>query len=93
MSGDLKAKLTQLKELHEMGLLTDDDFQKQKDALLATAMGTAADAMTAMATRNEVIEAQELSTKMQSALNVQEMLRACETKVRARSRTSNNNHS
>ena len=40
MSADLKAKLAQLKELHSMGLLTDADFQKQKDALLATAMGT-----------------------------------------------------
>ena len=40
MSDDLKSKLAQLKELHELGLLTEADFQKQKDALLAAAPGT-----------------------------------------------------
>ena len=41
MSSDLKARLQQLKELHELGLLTDAEFAEQKRALLAVAMGTA----------------------------------------------------
>ena len=41
MSADLKTKLSQLKELYELGLLTEDDFSEQKRALLAAAMGTA----------------------------------------------------
>ena len=42
MSNDLKSKLTQLKELHESGLLTDDEFAEQKRATIANVMGTAA---------------------------------------------------
>ena len=40
MSGDLKAKLAQLKELHELGLLTETAYQQQQAALLSAAMGT-----------------------------------------------------
>ena len=40
MSGDLKAKLAQLKELHELGLLTDDAYQDQQKAITAAAMGS-----------------------------------------------------
>ena len=40
MSDDLQAKLAKLKQLHEMELLTDDDFKEQKRALLAAALGT-----------------------------------------------------
>ena len=40
MSAELKSKLAQLKELHEMGLLTDADFLEQKRSLLAAVMGT-----------------------------------------------------
>ncbi len=38
MSSDLKAKLAQLKALHELGLLTEADFANQKRAPLAAAM-------------------------------------------------------
>ncbi|MEC7947734.1 MAG: hypothetical protein VX265_09220 [Myxococcota bacterium] len=39
MASDLKNQLSELKDLHESGLLTDSDYQKQKDALLAAALG------------------------------------------------------
>ena len=51
------------------------------EALIA-AMAEGSDVISAMASRPEVMEAQELSTKMQSVLNVQEMPRACEAKVK-----------
>lgn len=41
MANDLKKQLLELKDLHESGLLTDSDYQKQKDALLAAALGGA----------------------------------------------------
>ena len=40
MSSDLKARLQQLKELHELGLLTDEAYHEQQKALLSAAMGT-----------------------------------------------------
>ena len=40
MSTDLKAKLAQLKELHELGLLTEAAYQQQQQAVLSAAMGT-----------------------------------------------------
>ncbi len=40
MAEELRAKLTQLKELVDHGLLTEEEFQAQKAALLAAAMGT-----------------------------------------------------
>ena len=44
MAADLKAQLAQLKELHELGLRTDTDFQSQKAAMLAASFGVAPDA-------------------------------------------------
>ena len=44
MSNDLKSKLIQLKDLHESGLLTDDEFAEQKRATIASVMGTTPDA-------------------------------------------------
>jgi hypothetical protein len=40
MAKNLKTQLTELSELHESGLLTDADYQKQKDALLAASVAT-----------------------------------------------------
>ena len=40
MSNDLKAKLGQLKELHELGLLTDAELAEQKRAALGAFMGS-----------------------------------------------------
>ena len=40
MSSELEAKLAQLKELHELGLLTDDAYQDQQKAITAAAMGS-----------------------------------------------------
>ena len=40
MSFDLKSKLSQLKELHELGLLTDAEMAEQKRTLLGAALGT-----------------------------------------------------
>ena len=40
MSTDLKSKLAQLKELHELGLLTEAELAEQKRAALSAFMGT-----------------------------------------------------
>ncbi|MFH1468116.1 MAG: serine/threonine-protein kinase [Pseudomonadota bacterium] len=40
MAEDLRAKLTGLKELLDLGLLTEAEFQEQKAALLASSLGT-----------------------------------------------------
>ena len=44
MAKNLKTQLTELRELHESGLLTDADYQKQKDALLAASVGSSKEA-------------------------------------------------
>jgi serine/threonine protein kinase len=40
MSESLKEKLAQLKDLHDSGLLTDQEFSEQKAAVLTTTLGT-----------------------------------------------------
>lgn len=44
MAKNLKTQLTELRELLDSGLLTDADYQKQKDALLAASVGSSPDA-------------------------------------------------
>ena len=40
MDRELREKLLQLKDLVDLGLLSGDEFQAQKTALIASAMGT-----------------------------------------------------